>query len=185
MASLGDRCLTTDAGAGDAARDEDDEDDAGTPQLPAGTAGEVVLVYRTRTLMGRYWPHNCTAVWIENDEDEYVATLELTAGLRRPGLLYFQEHACVDQLGPDAITSATRRDHESPHEVRWSGVDALDRPVPDGSYTLYVEVTESDKDGPGALETFDVVKGPAPTSVELPVLADGALVQASLAWTPE
>jgi hypothetical protein len=97
------------------------------------------------------------------------------------------EARSVRSLGtetPEAAPSSFGA-RQDPHEVRWSGVDALDRPAPDGSYTLYVEVTESDKDGPGALETFDVVKGPAPTSVELPVLADGALVQASLAWTPE
>src|SRR3954463_1465795 len=109
-AGLGDRCVDLPA-----------VPDAGATAAP--TAGTLQVDYQTQSLDGRYAPKNCTAVWIETADGQYVATLELTAGLRRPGLVYFQDHACTEKLGPDALTSATRTDHVKPHVAMWSGED--------------------------------------------------------------
>ena len=94
---------------------------AGAPGAP--TAGTLTVEYDTQSLLGRYEPRNCTAVWIETAQDQYVATLEIRAGLRRPGLVYWQDHACTDKPGPDVMTSATLADHSRPHMTSWSGVD--------------------------------------------------------------
>jgi hypothetical protein len=165
---LGQRCVTP-AGAGSA---------------DAGTMDENVLTvtYETQSLDGRYAPKNCEAVWVETPEGQYVATLEVTAGLRRPGLVYWQERACTQELGPDALTSATLREHKE-HEVTWTGVDFMGRPMPDGPYKLYVEVTETDKE-PGDLATFDFVKGPE-SSVDAPVSADGPITKLNITWGKE
>jgi hypothetical protein len=169
-AGLGDRCVALppvpDAGAG------------------APTAGTLMVTYQTQTLHGRYAPRNCTAAWVETGDGAYVATLELTAGLRRPGLVYFQDHACTEKLGPDVITSATRTDHTKPHMAMWSGQDFAAKPVADGPYKLFIEVTESDKE-PGVLSEFDFVKGAAPFDMDAPVDVDGPLVSVKLAWMPK
>jgi hypothetical protein len=138
--------------------------------------------YTTVTLHGRYAPKNCSAVWLETVEGRYVATLEIRAGLRRPGLAYWQDHACIDKPGPDVVTSATLADHTKPHMVMWSGHDFGGNLMPDGPYKLFIEVTESDKE-PGELATFAIEKGPTQSSVEAPVAFDGALRQVTIAWS--
>lgn len=144
-------------------------------------AGVLEVTYTTQTLQGRYAPKNCSAVWVETVDGLYVATLELTAGLRRPGLVYWQERACTQELGPDVIASATLRDHQKTHELEWTGVDFMGHPMPDGPYKLYVEVTETDKE-PGELAIFDFVKG-TESSVVAPVPPGGPLQQLTIVWT--
>jgi hypothetical protein len=121
-AGLGDRCIALPPA------------DTGT----APTAGTLKVEYETQSLLGRYAPKNCTAVWIENTQAQYVATLEIGAGLRRPGLVYFQDHACTEKPGPDVVTSATLPDHEAPHMATWSGVDFEGKPAADGPYKLFI-----------------------------------------------
>lgn len=147
------------------------------------TAGTLTVEYKTRSLDGRYAPKNCTAVWIETMDGRYVATLELAALLRKPGLVYFQEHACPEKPGPDVVTSATLTNHDKMHMATWKGLDMDGMPVPDGPYVLFVEVTESDKE-PGVVATYDFDKGPTAFSGERSVAVDGALESISLAWEP-
>jgi hypothetical protein len=151
--------------------------DAGPPP----TSGSLHIEYTTLSHDGRYAPKNCTAVWLETPDGAYVATLELRAALRRPGLVYYQDHTCTEKPGPDVLTSATLTDHERTHDVMWSGVDFEGEPVADGPYKLFIEVTESDKE-PGELSTFDITKGSAPYSMTLPVAFDSPLVQVDATW---
>jgi hypothetical protein len=154
------------------------------PQPPAGsviTTGKLEVKYTTQSLEGRYAPRNCTAVWIEDMSGAYVATIELGAGLRKPGLVYFQDHACTERLGPDVVTSATLPDHDKMHMASWEGLDSEMKPVPDGPYKLFIEVTESDKE-PGELSEFSFDKGPTPFAIDAPVDFEGPLVQVGLTW---
>jgi len=145
-----------------------------------GASGALRLEYDTQTQHGRYAPKNCTAVWIETADGQYVATIEIDAALRRPGLVYWQDHACIEKPGPDVVTSATLPDHSKQHVAMWSGVDFAGNPMPDGPYKLYIEVTESDKE-PGDIGVFDFVKGPA--SSQSPAVAfDGPLMQVTITW---
>jgi hypothetical protein len=155
------------------------------PAAGAPTNGTLELEYTTLSLMGRYAPKNCTAVWIETAAGQYVATIEIGAGLRRPGLVYWQDHGCTEKPGPDVVTSATLPEHEA-HAATWKGLDFEGKPVADGSYALLIEVTESDKE-PGELATFPFDKGAMPYERELPVSADGPLERVAIAWelTPE
>jgi hypothetical protein len=166
---LGERCVAL-----------SDDGNAADGGAAGGSPGELVVDYQTQSLMGRYAPKNCTAVWIETTDGRYVTTLELTAALRRPGLVYFQEHACVEELGPDAITSATLSDHMKPHKAKWSGADFQGLPMPDGPYKLFIEVTESDKE-PGEVASFDVIKSSG-FELEAPVDAAGPLLSVHVAW---
>jgi len=152
-------------------------------EVEAATEGNLTLVYNTRTLGGRYAPKNCTAAWIETMDGRYVATIELAALLRKPGLVYFQEHACPEKPGPDVVTSATLADHSKMHMAVWKGRDLDDTLVPDGPYVLFIEVAESDKE-PGVVATYDFVKGPDSFSGPLTVAVDGALDSITLAWAP-
>lgn len=145
------------------------------------TAGTLRVEYTTRTADGRFAPKNCTAAWIETADGRYVATIEIGAALRKPGLMYWQDHACTEKPGPDVITTATLPDHIKPHKPIWKGLDLDKLPAPDGSYRLFIEVAESDKE-PGEYATFDFVKGPIAFSGDVPVAAEGLLERVSIAW---
>lgn len=177
-ASLGDRCPSDAPPDNGASAD----DDAGT-MGPAATLGVLDVSYTTHSVDGLYAPKNATAVWIEDASGEYVATIELLAILRRPDLLFFQERGCEQVLGPDVMTGATLREH-SLHELQWNAVDTNEQPVPDGRYSLWIEVTETDVE-PGLVESFEFDKGPMPYSMVLPVSFEGALSEAAITWTPE
>lgn len=164
---LGDRCVSL-----------------GTPDNLLATMGKMTVRYMTRSLDGRYAPKNCTATWIETTDGRYVATIEVTAALRRPGLVYWQDHACTEKLGPDVVSSATLVDHDREHEVTWNGLDLDAKPVPDGDYVLFVEVTESDKE-PGELSSFSFTKGPTGFAGPQPVDAEGPLLALSIEWQPD
>ena len=150
----------------------------------AGTEGMLTVQYATRTVDGRYAPKNCTAAWIETPDGRYVATIEIRAALHRDGLVYWQEHACTEKLGPDVVSTATLADHERMHMVGWKGLDLDGMPVPDGPYTLYIEVTESDKEV-GEVATFEVTKGPEAFDIDAPVDFEGLLEAVQLTWEPE
>jgi hypothetical protein len=153
------------------------------PAAPAPTPGRLRVEYETVSLGGRYAPKNCTAVWIETPDGAYVATIEITAALRRPGLVYFQDRACVEKPGPDVVTSATLPDHEKSHTAVWNGLDLSGEEVADGAYKLFIEVTESDKE-PGDFATFDFTKGDMAHAMEAQVAFDGPLARVAIAWEP-
>lgn len=149
------------------------------------TTGELAVVYHTQTVDGRYAPKNCSAVWIETIDDQFVATLEISAQLRRPGLVYWQDQGCTEKLGPDVVASATKVDHELHDKAKWTGVDLNGVPMPDGEYRLYIEVTETDKE-PGELDVFTFTKGPTAIPLMLSPTIDGLDpdVPVLITWTP-
>jgi hypothetical protein len=146
-----------------------------------GTSGTLTIEYMTKTYEGLYAPRHVTAVWIETMNEQYVATLEVQAAVRRKDLAYFQDHACVDQLGPDAITGATLRNHDKMHVLEWTGLDFESKSVPDGDYQLFIEMTETDLE-PGELTVFGIVKGPTSYTMPLQVPAEAPLVQVTATW---
>ncbi len=145
------------------------------------TPGTLQVHYTTQSQQGRYAPKNCSAVWVETPDGQYVATLEIACALRRPGLVYWEDHTCIEKPGPDVVTSASLPDHTKPHSAMWNGVDFAGDPVPDGPYKLFIEVTESDKE-PGDFVTFDFDKGPSSWSLMPAVAFDGPLQEITLAW---
>lgn len=159
-------------------------DRCNAPTVPAGpnTPGELSVDYETQTVMQRYAPKNVSVAWIETVDEQFVATLEISAALRRPGLVFWQERACVDRSGPDVVTSATKRDHMRPHSATWSGVDLNGNAMPDGEYVLLIEVTETDKE-PGELDMFRFTKGAAVFDQELAPTIEG-LASAHVTWMP-
>jgi hypothetical protein len=146
-----------------------------------GTAGTLTVAYTTQTVDAFFAPRNCTAVWLETMDGKYVATIEVRCALRRYGLVYWQERACIEELGPDATTSATLKTHDTMHEVTWTGLDFEGKGVPDGMYKLHIEITETDKE-PGELNVMVIEKGPSPFTLPLPVPLDGALKEGTATW---
>lgn len=152
------------------------------PHPKLSTQGTLLVEYSTQTVEGLFAPKNCGAVWIETEDGEYVATLEIAAALRRPGLAFYNEYGCPEKTGPDTVTTATLRTHTKPHSLEWSAVDLDGLLVGDGSYKLLIEVTETDKE-PGDLHEFFFDKTPAGYTREIGV--EGSLASLELTWEPE
>jgi hypothetical protein len=134
---------------------------------PAKAPSRVVFRVTTVSQKGRYEPKNAGAIWVEDAEGNGIKTLALWASVR---IRYLKEYntsnAKVDKV--DAVTSATLKEHRT-HEVTWN-LRAGGQLVPDGMYTIRVEVTDDDVTG----ENFSVMflKGAEPRMIRP---ADGPL----------
>lgn len=122
------------------------------PAAPAasGAPGTLTLSFTTVNVGGRYQPRNVGAVWIENGTGAFVKTLARWAGVRAVHLSkwnaasggwssFFGFGATPDEL--DAVTSATLRTAEA-HNLTWDMADNNGAIVPDGKYTVKIEVAD-------------------------------------------
>jgi hypothetical protein len=157
----GDRCVGIDA------------------MTPPGSAGTLTTQFTTISMGGTWAPDNVGAVWIEDASQRYIKTLELWAGVRKKSLYKWGVRAC-QKPEVDVVTRATLPMHET-HEVSWNGEDLNGRPVPDGTYTLFIEVTETELDV-GITSTQAFEKGAAPVVLQP---ADALAAQPlTLTYTP-
>lgn len=152
--------------------------DAGMP-----TEGALAVEFETRSMEGRFAPKNCTAAWIETTAGDYVATIELKVAIRQEGLYYYQDRGCPEKVGPDVVTGATLTRHGK-HSATWKGFDLDGKPVPDGTYQLYIEVTESDREPTSEFVRVDFEKGPQKSGGPIVVDAEGPLAGLSVTWMP-
>lgn len=152
-------------------------------ERPAGgTAGTLMIEFQTESYDGFYAPENCGAVWIEDDEGQYVATPMIWAGLRTRNLFVWDARRCVADR-PDAIASATLSEHGKRHTASWDGKDHRGMVVPDGTYVLNIEVTEDEFDyGRRTQARFD--KGGEPFELEPEDEAGDSVTNLKLSYTP-
>jgi len=146
----------TDAGG----RPSEMEAGTGEPEpIPSGPAeGTLHVEFTSVSLGGRYSPKNVGAVWLEDASGSYITTLERWAGIRARYLSDW--NAASGGWGffgspePDAVSQATLTRHES-HAVTWDSRDLDGQVLPDGSYTLHIELTDADRAGATASIPFE------------------------------
>jgi MYXO-CTERM domain-containing protein len=145
---MGDRCVGT----------------SGSP----GTQGTLTVDFSTQPL-GQHWgPANVGAVWIEDAAGAYIKTIERWAAIRARSLYHWSDHACISKWPePDAVSSATMPNTQKPHHSTWSGKDLNGKVVPDGKYTLFIEVTETETNY-GPMVTYEFEKGTMAQMLEPP-----------------
>ena len=122
---------------------------------PVTSGAKVTLTFTTKPLLPgvarSFEPRNIVAIWIEGEGARPIKVLAVYAGLMRVRLTAFNAH--VPNFfgtgfgdGPvmraDVITRATRRDHSQPILLTWDLSDVDGRPVPNGHYTIFIEVTD-------------------------------------------
>jgi hypothetical protein len=156
-ASGADPSTTTSAGSG-AQTATSSSASTGTGQ-PTGMP-KLTVDFTTVTFKGQYAPKNVGAVWITNDQDVFVKTLERWAVKRSKYLVKWKAASNANVV--DAVTGATRSQH-GPHSLSWDGTDVSGDLVPDGTYRVYMEFTE--KNGAGPWTSIDVVKGASPADI--------------------
>lgn len=117
---------------------------------------------------GRYAPRNCGAVWIEDESGKFVKTIERWTAIRER---YLESWSMAsggwgfsifggssggnnpDQV--DVVSAGTLSRHQM-HMSTWNMKNREGAVVPDGKYTVVVEVSE----GNSGVGRVDFVKGP-------------------------
>ena len=109
---------------------------------------------------GRYQPRNVGAIWISDDAGVFIKSLDVWGNRRLSHVTAWNaatRAAGVAGNKVDAVSSATLTAHRT-HNVTWNCEDYNSQVVPDGTYRVYFEVTDSNNSGPNHFETF--TKGP-------------------------
>jgi len=99
---------------------------------------------------GKYSPRNIGAIWISDDSDRFIKTLNVWADRRAKYLRRWNAATAAAMLPADrtdAISSATKSSH-SVRSGTWNCTNTASVPVSDGPYKVCFELTDYDGDGP-------------------------------------
>jgi len=151
--------------------------------VKAQSKGELSVSVSTSETGGNYAPRNIMAIWIEDDAGNFVKTLLAYADKRKSHLNTWQ--ASTNDAGSefntvDAITGATKSSH-STRICSWDGSDILGNLVADGTYKVWMELT--DKNSTGNFTSFAFKKGQN-ADVQSPDDAP-SFSSISITWRPE
>jgi hypothetical protein len=128
----------------------------------AQTEGTLTVTATTSSTGGNYAPKNIVAIWIEDNQGNFVKTLLAYAQNRKTHLNTWE--ASTTAAGSpfntvDAITGATKTSHGT-RTCTWNGTGVNGAQVADGTYRIRMELT--DKNNTGNFSTFTFTKGLSP-----------------------
>lgn len=152
--------------------------------LKAQTDGTLkVSATTSKTSTPTYSPKNIVAMWIEDSSGKFVKTLLAYASERKQYLKNWKTVTTVAGAAyntVDAITGATQNSHAT-RTCTWNGKNRSSVLVPDGTYTLKMELTDNDGTAQN-LATFTFTKG---TSVQtLTPSSTNGFSNISIEWKP-
>lgn len=153
------------------------------PEQPAESTGPGMLTVSFTSVGpgGRYAPRNCGAVWIEDESGEFVKTIERWTAIRERylenwsmasggwGFSFLGGSTATNPDQVDVVSAGTLSRHQM-HMSKWNMKNVEGQVVPDGKYTVVVEVSE----GNAEVGRVDFVKGPMPQMLkgESPVFSN-------------
>ncbi len=126
-----------------------------------GVEGTLEIKFLTTLLRGQYGPANCGAVWVEDSFMNHVRTLEVWAEARRQSVVQWSLRGCDMEPLPEAISRATLTNHEQ-HTSKWDMKDWRGAVVPDGEYTIWIQVTENEIAPEGPIMRIPFLKNSTP-----------------------
>jgi len=133
--------------------------------LNAQTQGELTVSTATSEAGGNYAPRNIVAIWVEDGSGNFVKTLLAYAANRITHLNIWQAStaaAGTEFNTVDAITGATRNSHGT-RNCSWNASDFNGTLVMDGTYNIWMELT--DQNGTGNYSSFPFTKGTNPETL--------------------
>ena len=128
-------------------------------------SGTLDFQVRTTTHNGEYAPENCFAVWICDENDNFIRTLVRKAWSYRQHLVKWNQMTGGNYQNslPYPLTGASYNSHVTTN-VSWDLTDIDNQTLlPDGNYRVYVEFTENNSQGPtadGPWIMYEFTKGP-------------------------
>ena len=144
----------------------------------ASTPGVLSVSVTTSTANGSFAPKNIVAIWIQDSAGKFVKTMMILAGTRKADLTNWVTSTPVGN-SVDAATGATQSSHGT-RTCTWNATNASKVLVVDGTYTVKMEMTESN--GGGKVGTFTFDKGP--NGVTLTPTSVPSLSNINIKWTP-
>src|SRR5512143_2180509 len=125
----------------------------------AAHADSLSVTVTTTPAGGPYAPKNVVAIWIEDSAGTFVKTIDRWSATRTQYLLGWRAKAGTADV--DAVSGATRPNHNTPLTMTWDLKDRAGTIVPDGTYTIRMEVADSDATSTAQNNegTFTFVKG--------------------------
>jgi hypothetical protein len=124
-------------------------------------AQAVTATFTTTPAGGNYAPKNIVAVWIEDSTGGFQKTIGRWAAVRKQYLLTWNQKAGTNDV--DAVSGATRANHNGTLTATWDLKNKNGTVVPDGTYTIHMELADSNATSTAQLHegTFTFVKGPS------------------------
>jgi hypothetical protein len=148
-----------------------------------GTAFADLTVTATTTPNGgQFAPRNVVVVWVEAPGGAFVKTIDRYSNARTSHLVAWIAEAGANDM--DAVSGATRLDHATPITMTWDLRDKAGNLVPDGTYTIRMELADSNSSQPAQNHqgTFTFVKSAAPQSQT--ALTNGGFTNVSIDFQP-
>ena len=127
----------------------------------SGAARTLSVTFTSSPNGGPYAPNNVVAVWIEGNGGTFVKTIGRWAATRVGSLVAWNGKSGGDA---DAVSGETRLNHADPLTVTWNLKDKQGAAVADGTYTIRMEMADSNATTAGQNKqgTFTFVNGTAP-----------------------
>ena len=154
---------------------------------PVVTAEPSLTVsFKTSQVGGTYAPANVVAVWIQDAQGTFIKTIGRWADIRKNHLVLWQAKAGLNDV--DAVSGATRANHADTLMVTWDVKDKLGALVPDGVYTIKMELADSDTvaSGQNNQGVFTFTKGP---TIDMQTIAgapnvNGGFINVNIKYDP-
>lgn len=128
---------------------------------------KLTVSFRTAAVGGAYTPKNVVAAWVEGptvgqNPGPFVKTIGRWANVERDRLVAWQAKAGIADA--DAISGATRADHQMLLSLEWDLKDKQGNLIPDGRYTIRFETADSNNTSAAQNNqgSFTFVKGLQP-----------------------
>ena len=122
----------------------------------AQTTGGLDVTVTTSNAGGQYAPRNCVAIWVEDENGNFVKTLLAYAQMYRTHLNNWESSttaAGVPFDKTDAISGSTINTHGT-RNCNWDGTNHLGTLMNDGTYKLCMELTDKNATGNFSFFTF-------------------------------
>jgi hypothetical protein len=150
--------------------------------VTAQTSGTLTVTATTSSAGGNYAPKNIVAIWIEDNQGNFVKTLLAYAANRKTHLNTWE--ASTTAAGSpfntvDAITGATKTSHAT-RTCTWNATDVNGTVVADGTYKVRMELT--DKNSTGNYSSFTFTKDT--NSLNLTPSNVPSFASISINWVP-
>ena len=111
-------------------------------------AQELNIKFTTSSISGaRYSPSHVIAVWVKDSTGQYVRTLMIYGSKTKKALYKWNSSSKGDMT--DAVTGSTLTSFRE-YTLSWDMKNYKGETVPHGTYTLCIEMTSEDKQGPYA-----------------------------------
>jgi hypothetical protein len=129
-----------------------------------------------------YTPAHVFAAWVEDQGGAFVKTIGRFADIRKVALVAWQAKAGTNDV--DALSGATRIGYTQPATIGWDLKDRQGNVVADGTYTIRMEVSDTNATAAGQNNqgTFTFVKGPQPQMQT--GLTNGGFSNVTINFTP-